>query len=414
MLHNTNGKVMRDLSELFSLQTSLLKHTPETPTRFLYEEINWQNRLLGIVGGRGTGKTTMLLQYLKREKKAGKKILYISADHIRVEALGVYEIGSSFFRTGGTVLVIDEIHKYQNWAQELKNLYDSFPEASLLFSGSSALHLQLGKSDLSRRAVYYTMPILSFREYLLFNEGYYHAACELEELLQNHMELAESIRPSKAILGSFTEYLQTGAYPFFLEGRGEYHAKLENIITKILYEDIPATEGIRFSGIPALKKILFEIATSPPFELNIEKMSNRLGIARTTVYAYLEHLKQAGLIIKIMPAGSGSRLTRKPSKLFMANTNLLRTVGGRLQPEDPIGTVRENFFVSQFAGVKKYHVRAAPQGDFMVDEEYLFEVGGRSKSQHQIQEYPNGYIVKDDIEMGYGNIIPLWMFGFLY
>ncbi len=405
---------MRDLSELFSLQNSLFAYTSEKSTRYLYDKINWTNRLLGIVGGRGTGKTTMLLQYMKEKKKTGKKVLYISADHIRVEAFGIYEIGSSFFKTGGQMLVIDEIHKYQNWAQEVKNLYDSFPEAILMFSGSSALQLQLGKSDLSRRAVYYTMPILSFREYLLFNEGYSHPSYKLQELLQYHTDLAEAIRPSRAILGSFGEYLKVGAYPFFLEGRDEYHKKLENVITKVLYEDIPATEGIRFSGIPALKKILFEIATSPPFELNIEKMSNRLGIARTTVYTYLEHLTQAGLIIKVMPQGSGSRLTRKPSKLFMANTNLLRTVGGRLQPEDPIGTVRENFFVSQFAGAKEYNVRAALKGDFIIDETYLFEVGGRSKSQHQIQEHQNGYIVKDDIEVGYGKIIPLWMFGFLY
>lgn len=405
---------MRDLSELFSLQTLLFKHTTDKPVRFLYDKVDWRNRLAGIVGGRGTGKTTLLLQHLKKEKKAGQNVLYISADHIRVEALGLYEIGSSFFKTGGNLLAIDEIHKYHNWAQEIKNLYDSFPDASLLFSGSSALHLQLGRSDLSRRAVYYTMPILSFREFLLFNEGYSHPACSLQEILQNHMELAEDIQPSKKILGSFAEYLKTGAYPFFLEGLEEYHGKLENVIAKVLYEDIPATEGIRFNGIPALKKILFEVATSPPYELNIEKMSSRLGIARTTVYAYLEHLEQAGLIIKVMPLGSGSRLTRKPAKLFMANTNLLRTVGGPLQPEDPIGTVRENFFVSQLIGTKKYNVRAAPKGDFIVDEEYLFEVGGRSKSQHQIQEYQNGFIVKDDIEMGHDNIIPLWMFGFLY
>ena len=405
---------MHDLSELFSIQTNLLNHTADNPVRFLYDTINWRNRLVGIIGGRGTGKTTMLLQHLKKVKMAGENVLYISADHIRVGALGLYEIGSSFFKTGGTTLAIDEIHKYQNWAQEIKNLYDSFPEVSLLFSGSSALHLHLGKSDLSRRAVYYTMPILSFREYLLFNDGYECSAYQLEEIIQNHMELAEDIRPSKAILGSFAEYLKAGAYPFFLEGIEEYQGKLENVITKVLYEDIPATEGIRFSGIPALQKILFEIATSPPFELNIEKMSNRLGIARTTVYVYLDHLEQAGLIIKVMPQGSGSKLTRKPSKLFMANTNLLRTVGGRLQPEDPIGTVRENFFVSQLTGVKKYHLRAAPKGDFIVNEEYLFEIGGRSKSQHQIQNHKNGFIVKDDIEIGYGNIVPLWMFGFLY
>ena len=405
---------MHDLSELFSIQTRLLKHIPKKPVRFLYNEINWKNRLTAIVGGRGTGKTTMLLQFLEKERRAGKNILYISADHIRVEALGLYEIGSSFFKTGGEILAIDEVHKYQNWAQEIKNLYDSFPASRLFFSGSSALQLQLGKSDLSRRAVYYSMPILSFREYLLFHDGYNHPAYKLEEILQDHQEITVNIQPPDAILGSFKEYLQFGAYPFFLEGKEEYQTKLENVIEKILYEDIPATQGIRFSGVPTLKKILFEIATSSPFELNIDKMSSRLGIARTTVYTYLDHLDKAELIRKIMVPGSGSKLTRKPSKLLMANTNLLRTIGGQLQPEDPIGTVRENFFVSQLAGTNDHHVRAAPEGDFLVDEKYLFEVGGKTKSQHQIQKHQNGYIIKDDIETGFNNIIPLWIFGFLY
>ena len=404
---------MVDLTEFFSLQKGILRQTPKKFRRFLYKKVNWENRLIGIVGDRGTGKTTMLLQHLGAEIKAGTNILYISADHIRVEALGLYEIGAAFFKTGGQVLAIDEIHKYQNWAQEVKNLYDSFPKARLLFSGSSSLNLQLGKADLSRRAAYYTLPVLSFREYLRFAAGFNSTVYPLSEILQNHFSLTTRIQPEKPILGLFRDYLAGGAYPFFLEGKKEYHAKLRNVIEKVLYEDIPATTGMRFSGIPALKKILHEVATSPPFELNIDRMANNLGIARTTVYVYLEHLEQAGLIIKVMPKGAGASLTRKPVKLYMANTNLLKAVGIKLQPEDPVGTVRENFFANQIAGAG-YIIRAAKKGDFLVAEKYLFEIGGKSKSQRQIKEHAHGFVVKDDIETGFNNIIPLWLFGFMY
>jgi len=404
---------MVDLTEFFSLQIGILRQTPRKYRRFLYEKINWESRLIGIVGGRGTGKTTMLLQHLGAEKKAGVDILYISADHIRVEALGLYEIGAAFFKTGGQVLAIDEIHKYNNWAQEVKNLYDSFPKARLLFSGSSSLHLQLGKADLSRRAVYYTLPVLSFREYLRFDAGVDSADYQLSEILQNHSSLTAQIQPEKPILGIFRDYLAGGAYPFFLEGKKEYHAKLRNTIEKVLYEDIPATTGMRFSGIPALKKILYEISTSPPFELNIDRLANNLGIARPTVYAYLQHLEQARLIIKVMPKGAGASLTRKPAKLYMANTNLLKAVGMELQPEDPVGTVRENFFANQVVGAG-YIIRAVKKGDFLVADKYLFDIGGKSKSRSQIKEHEHGFVVKDDIETGFGNIIPLWLFGFIY
>jgi len=170
---------------------------------------------------------------------------------------------------------------------------------------------------------------------------------------------------------------------------------------------------MRFSGIPALKKILYEIATSPPFQLNIDRLANNLGIARTTVYVYLEHLEQACLIEKVMPKGAGASLTRKPAKLYMANTNLLKAVGMELQPEDPVGTVRENFFVNQVAGAG-YIIRAVKKGDFLIDDKYLFEIGGKSKSRRQIKEFEQGIVVKDDIETGFGNIIPLWLFGFMY
>lgn len=404
---------MIDLSKFFSLQAGLLKKTPKKYHRFLFERINWDNRLIGITGGRGTGKTTLLLQHLAKRGKTNQDYLYISADHILVEATGLYEIATTFFQTGGKIIAVDEIHKYKNWAQEIKNLYDFFPDAQIIFSGSSTLQLQLGKTDLSRRAVYYTLPVLSLREYLLLTTDRNWPVLSLNKLLRDHPKLAQKIQEDGPILGYFKDYLSHGAYPFILEGKQEYHSKLGNIIEKVLYEDIPATTGIRYSGISVLKKILYEVATSPPFELNIDRMSNNLGVSRQTVYCYLDHLERAGLLLRVMPKGVGATLTRKPVKLYLENTNLLKAIGREIHPEDPVGTIRECFFANQIKNAEII-LQAVRKGDFIAQGKYVFEIGGRNKSQRQIRGEKQGYIVKDDIEVGYGNVIPLWLFGFLY
>lgn len=404
---------MVDLSEFLSLQIELLRRVPGKYKRFLFSRINWDNRLIGVVGGRGAGKSTLLLQYLAERQKAGRQCMYISADHIRVEAIGLYELASSFFRTGGEILAIDEIHKYANWGQEIKNIYDLFPDSMILFSGSSSLHLQLGKTDLSRRAVYYSLPVLSFREYLLLCCDVENRDCTLEEIFREHGGIAAAIRTSKPILGHFKDYLSHGAYPFILEGEAEYHAKLRNVIEKVLYEDIPATTGIRFSGVPVLKKIINEIVTSPPYELNIDRLANNIGVSRQTIYTYLDHLERAGLLIRVMPPGAGATLTRKPAKLYLNDTNLTRAIGQGIFAADIAGAARETFFAGQVTGAG-FALRAARKGDFLVDGQYVCEIGGKSKKQRQIKGEHNGYIIKDDIEVGTGNVIPLWLFGFLY
>jgi len=404
---------MLDLAEFFSIQQRLLRHTLSKHRRFLYERIDWSERLLGLVGGRGTGKTTLLLQHLSGQGTPEGEILYLSADHILVEALGLYEIGRDFFQGGGRLLVVDEIHKSQDWARRIKNLYDAFPSARIVFSGSSALKPQLGKADLSRRAVYYTLPTLSLREYLLLDTGIEHQSFTLTDLLQNHARLAAEILKSGPVLGHFKAFLDHGAYPFFTEGADNYHSRLRNVVEKILYEDIPPTTGMRYTGVPVLKKILFQIASSPPFQLNIERLASDLGITKPTLYSYLTHLETAGLIAGVMPEGSGATLTRKPAKLFLENTNLQKTIGSELRLEDPLGTVRETFFAGQLRNAG-HKVRAARQGDFIVDDQHLFEVGGRKKSAKQLAGRKNALIVKDDIETGSKNVLPLWLFGFLY
>lgn len=407
---------MLDLSDLAGISMELLGSVPLRHRRFLAEQVNWTSRLLGVIGSRGVGKTTMLLQALRDEQERGEQTLYIAADHIKVEALGIYDIADTFFKSGGKVLAIDEVHKRSSWPQEVKSLHDSFPRARIWFSGSSALHLQLGKADLSRRAVYYELPTLSFREYLLLREGIELPSLTLDELVRKHVQRAFAVNKSlerKPVLGLFRDYLSHGAYPFFLEGVDEYPARLRQVVEKVLYEDIPTTTGVKLSNVPVLKKVLYEIATSPPYEVNIANMSRRFEVTRNTMYAYLHHLELAGLVARVLPKGAGSTITIKPAKLFFNNTSILRAVGQELSPQDPLGTIRETFLVNQLrAG--GYFLRLAGKGDFLVQGTYTFEVGGKGKSRRQISGEPNAYLVKDDLESGFGTSIPLWIFGLLY
>jgi len=404
---------MIDLSVFFGIQNSLLNQVPLEYKRSLYDQINWDNRLLGLIGGRGTGKTTLLLQHLIEIGSPSPKYLYISADHIRVEAFGIYEIASQFFQMGGEIIIIDEIHKYSNWQQEIKNLYDSFPTSRILFSGSSALSLQLAKADLSRRSMFYYLPGLSFREYLHLAEKIEFPPIPFLNLLKDHLRFASEVLSKGPILGHFQDYMDHGIYPFFLEGTEEYLPRLGNIVEKVLYEDIVVTSRMKSSNVPFLKRILWLVATSQPFKPNFGKISKDLGISKPALYGYFDYLEKAGLLSAIMPEGAGLKLARKPAKIYLGNTNLLRATAGELSREDPVGTVRETFIQHQLinAGLQ---IRSPEKGDFLVENRYLFEVGGRSKGKHQIAGKKDGYIIKDNIDTGFGNVIPMWLFGFLY
>ena len=404
---------MTDLGEFFSIQMKLLTQVPKTCRRFLNEKVDWDSRLLGIIGGRGTGKTTLLLQYLAEQDKHEQGHLYISADHIRVQAIGLYEIASQFFRFGGETIMFDEIHKYTNWAQEVKNLYDSFPIVKIFFSGSSTLALQKGKADLSRRALFYTLPGLSFREYVYFAHGLEFQPVSLLDLLKDHVHLASEILKKGPILGHFRDYLTHGVYPYFLEGIEHYHPKLLNVLEKVLYEDIPAAIGIKTSNVAVLKRMLWLVATSQPFMPNVERMSRNLTISKAYVYSYMDSLERAGLLSNILPSMTGYRLVRKPAKIYMENTNLLRAIVGELGATGQEGTIRETFFAHQIKS-SGMNIRIPVRGDFSVEDRYLFEIGGKKKSGKQVEKVEEAFVVRDDIEIGYSNIIPLWLFGFLY
>jgi uncharacterized protein len=399
-------------TDLRSIQALLVGSLP-SEQRFLYPRINWGSRLICLYGGRGVGKTTLLLQRLRELEGAGRKALYFSADHVLVAASSIYEIAAEFFRYGGEIVFIDEAHKRLGWAQEIKSLYDSFPDRQLIVSGSSVLALQSGKTDLSRRAVYYRLPVLSFREYLKLVPGITFEPLSIEALVGDHERMAAAVLSKGPILGHFRDYLERGAYPFVLEGEAEVLQRLENVIEKTLYEDLAMAEGRRAGGIPVMKKLLWLVATSPPLKFNIENVAADLRVSRPTVYSYLETLERAGLLMSITPGGTGSRLTRKDSKLYLENTNFLWAISQSLAKTDPQGALRETFFANQITSAGLI-LRVASKGDFLVHDRYTVEVGGRNKSAAQVAGVDNSYVARDGMEVGFGKTIPLWLFGLLY
>lgn len=394
------------LEKLFSIHQETVKHVPLSFRRYLHKQIHWKEGPLCLVGPRGVGKTTLLLQHYHDAYADVGKCLYISADHVDVTATGLFNAADEYFKMGGEALIIDEIHKYPNWTVELKNIIDVYKAKKIMVSGSSSLKLKQGKGDLSRRLVYYDLAALSFREYLELKEKRMLLVLSLTEVLKNHLTHAQRISKDGSILKSFKNYLRYGVYPFFVEGEGTYFQKVNNVIEKILYEEVATMGRIKPGNMAVLKKILWVIATASPFVINIEKLSRDLKISKQYVYAYLELLEHAGLIAGLKHEARGLKLARKPVKLFLENTSLLQAIAVDLRSEAELGTMRETFFFNQMK--VGHRVAEGETGDFVVDGRYEFEIGGKNK------EASSGYVAADGIEIGVKNKIPLYLFGFLY
>ena len=400
------------LEELFYIHRKTVEDVPLKFSRYLYGEIDWNSPCLCITGYRGTGKTTMLLQHYAGKYKDVEKCLYVSADNIEVAAVGLFKTASEYFKFGGESLIIDEIHKYPDWEIELKNIIDTFKGRRVMVSGSSSLELKKGKADLSRRVAYYKLKELSFREYLELKEGMVFPVLSVDDIIRDHVRISGELSKGVPILKYFRNYLSTGAYPFVMEGESTYLSRLLNVIEKVIYEDIAVAGDMKQSSIPVLKKILWLIASSVPFHVNIDKMSRELGVSKEYVYRYIEHLDRAGMIHAIASEGKGYKLVRKPSKILMANSNLLFAVNSSMMREAERGTVRETFFASQTGN--RYKTTVSDEGDFKVNDRHVFEIGGSDKGDSQIKGIDNSYIAADGIEVGFGNKIPLYLFGFLY
>ena len=400
------------LEQLFSIHTATTRNVPLVFKRYLFREIDWNSRSICITGARGTGKTTILHQYLTEKYDNPEKCLYVSADHIDVVGRGLYRIAEEYFAYGGETLIIDEVHKYPAWQLEIKSIIDTYQSKKIIISGSSSLDLKRGKADLSRRFAYYDLKGLSFREYLNLKEKKDFKACSLEQLLKHHMKIAKDISSVQPILRLFEKYLSSGYYPFFVEGESVYLQKVMNVIEKVLYEDIAVIGNLKTNSIAVLKKLLWIVATSTSFTVNIERLSRDLGTAKEYIYYYLEYLEDTGLLNAVHTEGKGLKLARKPAKLFLENTNLLSAIGGSLKTVTDIGTIRETFFVNQLKQGQK--IRHSSIGDFIVNDHLHFEVGGKDKNFDQLKDAKYGCVAADGLEIGFGKKIPLYLFGFLY
>lgn len=375
--------------------------------RYLYHEINKSNRLIAIKGARGTGKTTLLLQLAKEYNS--DEVLYVALDDLFFSENTLYSLAEKFAKIGGKIILIDEVHKYPNWSRELKLVYDDFTNLKVIFTSSSMLEIYKGESDLSRRAVTYNLAELSFREYLLLYEKIELPVLNLQEILKNHTSISLALVEQFPPFKYFSKYLKIGNYPYFENNEEEYYQKLRNTVNLILEVDLQTTENLDFHTLAKLKRLLFVISSNVPFTPNIQKISDTIQLNRNALVRALQLLDRASLIRMIYKQTRSISLLNKPDKIWLHNTNLMFAISGE---HLEIGTIRETFFMQNLA--HNHELSLPGKGDILVDNTYLFEIGGKNKSKKQIAQLENAFVVKDGIEVGFQNSIPLWLFGFLY
>lgn len=376
--------------------------------RSLEEKINWNSRLIGIKGQRGVGKTTLLLQHIKLNFSQNlEEVLYVSLDDLWFTENKLVNLAEDFEKKGGKFLFLDEVHKYPEWSQTLKNLYDDHPELKIIFTGSSMLEILNARADISRRAVIYKLSGLSFREFLKYEHQIDFENFTLENIIDNHIIISQQIASKIKPLKEFDNYLKYGYYPFYKEEKELYYSKLQEVVNFILEVEIPQLKNVSLAFLPKIKHLLFAISESAPFVPNISKLSERIGITRETLLNYLLYLSDANLINNVYKQAKGISRLQKPDKIFLENTNLMHALGNA-----NIGNIRETFFVNQLSHANL--VEYSNEGDFLVNGNCTFEIGGKQKNNKQIAGIKNAYIAADNIEFGYENKIPLWLFGFLY
>lgn len=378
--------------------------------RELERKINWNARLISVRGSRGTGKTTLFLQHIKKTFSNNlNKVLYVNLDNIYFSNNTLVELAEKFASRGGTHLFIDEVHKYENWSKEIKNLYDDFPELHIAFTGSSLLEILNGRADLSRRTLVYELTGLSFREYLSLIKAHDFPIFTLEEILKNNEQISAEIASKIKPFEFFDDYLSFGYYPYFLEGKDDYFNRLNETVNMILEVELPMLRGLEIAYIPRIKKLLAVIGESAPFIPNITQLAAKIGISRQTLLIYLKYLEDAKLINQLYKKSRGLSVLEKPEKILMENTNLIELFNGE---NANTGSRRETFILNQL--LHSHKVDFSEESDFFVDSKYTFEVGGKNKKRKQIQEIPDSYIIADDIEFGTDRRIPIWLLGFMY
>jgi len=377
-------------------------------SRYLLSTIDWNNRIIGIKGARGTGKTTLLLQYAYFYLPHDHRTLYVSLDDFYFTEYHIVELVREFVLQGGRYLLLDEVHRYPSWSMELKNIYDDDPDLQVIFTGSSVLHINKARADLSRRAVMYELPGLSYREFLNVKFGYSFSPVAWQTLMTYHTAVARKIKNDIRPLEYFQSYLNNGYYPYFMDNEETYSQKLKETIELAIHVDLPSFFDISHKSLEKLRKLLFIISGSAPFTPNVKKLSERMGVTRNTLIEYLGYLDELRVIKRLYTSTKGVGLLQKPDKLMIYHPNFQYALS---QHPPETGSIRESFFVNQVSQFAR--VRNARQGDFQVDVN-VFEIGGKRKTNRQVQDVSNAFVVSDDIEIGVKNKIPLWLFGFLY
>ena len=384
-----------------------LEDTPLDFTRYIYPEINWKNRLILLKGPKGVGKTTMLLQHIKRTFEDPSKAFYASVDASWFTTHTIVDLAEYLVSHGVTHLFLDEVHKYIGWDRQIKEIYDAFPKLHIVMTGSSMLQLSKTDADLSRRCRVYVMQGMSFREYLEFEHIAQLDVIPFDEILTNHQTLAAHITNQLPIQKYFEQYLEHGYYPFYKEEGDGFAARLEEEVDWIINVEIPAVEKVSFELVYKTKILLGILAELNPYTLNVSDLATKLGTSRDSVYKMLDLLQKAGLIRRLYQKSTGMKKLQKPEKILFENTNLMYA----LSPNSDIGTLRETFTANMFCT----HKQSMPnKGDLLIDNKYIFEVGGKTKDFGQIANIPNSYVIADGIDVGFGNKIPMWLFGLLY
>lgn len=398
------------LDNIRKLEKRILKEVVSEYKRYLFDKIDFNSQLIGIVGARGVGKTTLLLQYIEGLKKNYEpyKSLYFSYDYPTNIDIKLFKLAEEFVKVGGEYLIIDEIHKYKNFSTDLKAIYDFYPKLHLIFTGSCATSIYNAQADLSRRVVLYSMAGLSYREFLELKLNITLPKYSLDELLNNSIEIIDTLADDFIPLEHFGEYLSKGYYPFYFRDKNQYLRQLNAVINQTIDIDLVSLGLVKQSFTDKLKKLLVVISQSNPFELNITKVATNIEVSRNTIYAYLHHLDKGGLLNIVASSKKGISKFSKPEKLYLNNTNIFYCFA----QDSKIGTIRETFFVSQ---LKENHlVEISSKGDFLVDSKYTFEVSGESKNFKQIKDIENSFLVIDTDNTQNINKLPLWLFGFLY
>lgn len=405
------------METLFEQSQQRIRRVKADFFRSIYYTIDWNCRLIEIRGARGVGKTTLMLQQAQKlSKKKSSAVLYVSLDDPYFYNHTIIDIADYFTKFGGLYLFLDEVHKYpskfpkHDWSAEIKVIYDRYPDLQVVYSGSSVLQLFKGHGDLSRRKCSYNLHGLSFREYINWINKTELSVCSLSQLINNHAEIAQSIINNLKIIPLFLDYLNHGYYPYYKEAPDQFCNRLRDTINVILEQDLPAVASFSHENHIKLKKLLAVLSESVPYTPNLTNLRSELFIAdQRTLLNYLDALEKAELLSTLDKAVKGMKKMQKPSKIYLNNTNLLHCL---FFDKPNTGTLRETFFLNQLR--VSHSVNYPDKGDFIVDSRYTFEIGGKNKNTIQIQVVPDSFLAIDDIEIGFGNKIPLWLFGFLY